>query len=188
MKPWEKLLVDIWNWLTQGWRKYITVPIFIFCFIIPLISNDSYMKIFGYIHKKIQSSESFPTKDERDAFNEWVIVLSAYNNFEQAEIDKNKFQDVYIKSGHKIWTNDIFIVRNPVHNQEWLLIIDTNPETKTESDVKFSMNDLLENQSRDIRNEFAHWLYGAFPMYYDKSKFIKTYGKIVKPEIERNSR
>ena len=190
MKPWEEIIANIWTWLTTGWKKYVTIPIFVIGFSIPIIFNDSYRSFYFFVYNIFDTKESYPTKDEENIFNEWVVLVSTLNDKTETETKYKEFKEIYAKSGHDVWQNDIFLVRNAVQENEWQIIIDTYPGASTKEDVQGGIENMWSycEKSRDIENTLGHWLHGARPLFYDSLTFIKTYGQIVKPEIRKNSR
>jgi hypothetical protein len=182
-KPWEQIPAKIWHWLVKGWKRYITIPIFILLFIIPIIFHDSYKKCYSFFHDLFENKKSFPTKDEADVFNEWVVLISTFNDKIEAEKQLKKFKEVYKSSIHEVWKDDIFFVRNAKQENQWQIVIDAYPGSSSKEDVQGSIDNMWAYcRTRELENTLGHWLNGATPIFYDSLKFVKTYGHIENPD------
>lgn len=190
MEPWNKIIIDIWSWLTKGWRRYITIPVFVLGFTIPLFFNDSYIKLYSAINDFLSTKVSYPSKDEIDVLNEWIVLISVFDEKSEAQIEYEKFKKVYTQSNHDVWGNDIFLVRNPTKQGEWFITIDVYPGQSTKDDVQGSIENMWKycQLTRDLENTLGHWLNGARPIFYDSTKFVNTYGKIYEPITDKIGR
>jgi hypothetical protein len=113
-----------------------------------------------------------PTLSERDVLNEWVIKISNSNSFEKAESNLTSCKTAYENSNDYIWTNDIYLVRNPDSSNSWLVVLDAFTGSSDSTTVS---NELTRIKSLpSLQRVFDN----ASVIYYSKDKFAKLYGRI----------
>jgi hypothetical protein len=188
-KPWEDEVLKLWRFTTKGKRKVLTFPLVAIFILMPAFAglSDSYSKIFTKLSAIVQQEKSVPSKSESDVFNEWIIVIGHADSEKSAKELKSDFKKAYLASGHvsyknePIWVNDIFHVRHPKEIGIWLVVIDAFSGESSEKQVKEGLDEMaqLAFSARQLTNTLGHFLYGSSVIYYKKSDFIDTYGKIV---------
>ncbi len=188
-KPWEDEVLKLWRFATKGKRKVLTLPLVAIFILIPAFAglSDSYSKILTKLSDIVQQEKSVPSKGESDVFDEWIIAIGHAESEKSAKELKSDFKKAYLASGHvnyknePIWVNDIFHVRHPKEKGIWLVVIDAFSGESSEKEVKKGLDEMaqLAFSSRQLTNALGHFLYGSSVIYYKKSDFIGTYGKIV---------
>jgi hypothetical protein len=188
-KPWDDEILKLWRFSTKGYRKALTLPLVAVFILIPALAGlfDSYSKILAKLSDIVTLEKSVPSKSESDVFNEWIIVIGHAKSEQSAKELMSDFKNSYLASGHlnyknePIWVNDIFHVRHPKEKSIWLVVIDAFPGESSEKKVKEGLDEMaqLAFSSRKLTNTLGHFLYGSSVIYYKKSDFIDTYGKIV---------
>lgn len=149
-------------------------------------------EVFGKIRAMFKTPTTYATPDEITCLNEWVLKLAGENSQSAAEQTRAKFLDDYKSFGHvnfhgePIWQNDVHVVRDPMHANEWLVVIDMYPGASTRECMesgKGEMVALLDAKPASVRrqwdNRIGRILRPAEPLCYELSDFERTNGKIL---------
>jgi hypothetical protein len=150
------------------------------------------LEVFGKIRAVFKTSSTYATSDEITCLNEWVLKLAGENGQAAAEQTRAKFLDDYKSFGHvnylgqPIWQNDVHVVRDPTHANEWLVVIDMYRGASTRECMESGKAEMVAvldakptDQHREWDNRIGRILRPAEPLCYDFTEFERTNGKIL---------
>jgi len=104
MKPWERLLADMWLWLTRGRRRYVTIPIFLVFVAVPAVGGliENYAKISGVVVPFLVRPATAIDQDERDLIEqeEWGLIVATATSEGKAIKAREEFKKVYLVAHH----------------------------------------------------------------------------------------
>ena len=96
MKPWEKVLVDLWAWSTKGRRRYAAIPIYLVFIIVPAFGGliEKYGKVVAFAKPFVVTPTTELTTEERDLIEkeEWGLVVATAPTEEKANTAKEDFK------------------------------------------------------------------------------------------------
>jgi hypothetical protein len=153
---------------------------------------EGQFEVIGKIPVFFKTRTTYATPDEITCLNEWVLRLAGLNSQAAAEQTRAKFLFDYGTFGHvnnrhePIWKNDVHVVRDPVHADEWLVVIDMYPGASTRECMESGKAEMVSvlnaqpaGEQRDWENRIGRILRPAEPLCYDISNFESTNGRIL---------
>lgn len=185
-EPWKAVLAGFWVWGTRGYRKYLTVPVFIAFVFIPgaVTFLQSYDSLITYFRQKLEDRRSYPTADEWDVLDasEWVILLETVGSEQAAQETKKQFVQAYTDTRQDAWVKKVLVVRSPTHVGLWWVVIDALPDQSNADDMeaaRFAAHQLA-NRMHENAEPLRRFLANAQVAQYSKVDFENTYGQIAR--------
>jgi hypothetical protein len=190
MKPWEKLLVNLWRWATKGWRRFITIPVFLLFVLVPALGGliENYKKVAEVVSPYVVKPTVVLTHDELELIKdeEWGLIVATATSEREAETARNEFKKAYMgahhvnQMGQPIWENDIFVLRDPREKGRWVVAIDMYPGPSSREEIQAGVLEMINSEKEaNVRGQpLEGWLNGAAPYRFTRAEFEKHYGRI----------
>jgi hypothetical protein len=186
-KPWEEILIKLWQTLVKGKRKYIFLPVFVVFILSSLITQffTNINPVKQVIENWIKKDVSYLTPDEKDVIDEWVILIHKTNIESQLQVDYEKLNEDYKRSKHENWSENLHKVRNPLNKSEWLIVIDAadgkgslKEMEKAIEEARFFIAKFPDGTQLKTSNPLNIWMKNASAFEFKKEDFETKYGKI----------
>jgi hypothetical protein len=172
----------VWLIITRGPLVYVTgtivVTAVLLATVVAFIDNTS--KLRFTIKRLLSEQTATLSKEELEACNEWIAVVETGDSYEQARSRADRFKQAYDQSGHKVWSNNILVVRELTDSSRWLVVVDTWPGRSDQRNVASGIKEMqvYVKGQRDREDTLGMWLVDAHPIDYRLDLFAKTYGRI----------
>jgi hypothetical protein len=193
MKPWEKILADLWKVATKGWRRFVTIPVFLLFVLLPALGGvlESYKKVVKVVIPYVIKPTTTLSHDEAELIKdeEWGLIVATAPSEPKAREARDEFKKAYIAAHHvnwrgqSIWENDIFVLRDPREKGRWIVAIDMFPGPSSREALQAGILEMINSEKgANVRGEpLEGWLNGAAPYRFTRAEFEKRYGRITNP-------